>query len=147
MPLATAPRRLVHDLVLARLRTLVGVSVYDGEVSSAPPVIPDNSGRVKPYVVLYAGVGRRSGEVDLCDSTSDAEPTFQTSCVAGYQPDLLNLVERVVALLEPWAPNVADAVCSQPRIVNEPGTARRDDDAGQVPRWYVPLIWRLTVSV
>jgi len=144
--MATAPRRLVHKAVLARLQTLAGVTVYDGEVPSAPPTIDDGSGRVKPYLVLYAGVGSRPGDPDLAECSSDAEPSFQTTCVAGYPADLLNLIERVITLLETWAPAVADTTSTQPRVVNDPGTARRDDSTTP-PRWYVPLVWRLTVSV
>lgn len=144
-PLASAPRLSLHDQTLTLLRTLGGVSVYDGEVGSRPPVIPDRTGRVRPYVVLYAGTGRRSGDDDLADVVSDAEPTFQTTAVAGYPPDLLYLFDRLVPLLERWAPDLASAVCSSPRLVTDPGSVRRDDDTTP-PRFYLPLLWRLTLS-
>lgn len=66
--------------ILALLRTLPGVTVYDGYV---PKAVPEAGGYVLPYVVLWAGVDDEiperdlSGRVDMDGSRWD----FQTTAV------------------------------------------------------------------
>lgn len=54
---------LYRSQVMAALRALPGITVYDGHVPSAVPVDP--KGYPLPYVVLWGGVGNDLGERDL----------------------------------------------------------------------------------
>lgn len=143
----TVPRMALAAAVKARLETLAGVTVYDGEVPSRPPVIPDGTGRVMPYVVIYPSPGRPHDDADLGECNDDLDWTVQVTCAAGHVRDLLDLVDRVHSLLHRWAP-VVDGVnvgrLQWPRGYDA-GPSRRDEDVDP-PRHFLPLLYVLAAT-
>lgn len=145
-------------LVLARLEPLTNTiaepvtGVYGGMIPlpDEPPVKvridghPDPSGRVAPYVWLQASPGRPLGDDDLGESTTDLDWWFQTTCAAGFEADVVHLVDRVRGLLYRWQPT-ADGyefgMCKPPAGY-DPGVVRADTTVKPV-RFYLPLQWRL----
>lgn len=133
----------VADQVLALLKTLTNVNVYDGEVADdegnrvAPP--SDLDGRVHAYAVLYASPGRELALI--LDGTGDTlDATFQVTCVGGDRTRALGCVEAVRSVLTgAW---ILDGTAMLTEVV-DPGALRRDDDVSP-PRFWAPLLF--TVS-
>lgn len=139
--------KFLTDAVLARLTTLVGVTVYRSEVDTSPPVLPD-SGRVGPYVVVYPFPGKpgQYGQ-DLGNTGDDLEYTCQLTCAAGFATDCEALVDRVHHLMYVWAPTIAGIVLGTfvPPPGYDPGPVRADTTITP-PRFSVPLQYRLTAT-
>lgn len=71
--------------ILAALRTIPGITVYDGFV---PTSVPMNGTYIKPYIVLWAGDGDEPDEL-TADGVQDGDSLvmdFQTT-VVGANPD------------------------------------------------------------
>ena len=123
-------RKALADATVARAQALGGLTVFKGEVVDPPLIqtggVPDPSGRIAPYVVLYFGAG---------------------SPDAGYEDDCLNAIDRVHAQFFRWAPTVAGLIVGRlrPPLGFDPGTVRRDDDVNP-PRFYLPLLFTLTAT-
>jgi len=153
--MTTISRLTLSDAVVARLGTLPGVTVYKGEVPDAPPVIeaggfPDAAGRVAPYVVIYGSAGTpNTSQADLGDAADDLDWGVQVTVAAGYEDDCLHTVDRVHTALYRWAPTglgagiVAGGL--RPPVGFDPGPARIDNDV-QPPRFWLPLLYRTTVT-
>lgn len=145
-------RRVVLSAVEARLKLLSGLTVYKGEVVNPPLIqtggVPDSSGRVAPYAVIYGGGGRPNVEPDLADVADDLAIGMQITVAAGYEEDAAYTVDRVHAQIYRWAPDLGAGVVVgkfRPPIGFEPGTIRRDDDYTP-PRFYLPLLYQLTAT-
>lgn len=68
------------NAILAALRTIPGITVYDGFV---PASVPTDGAYIKPYIVLWAGTGDDPGELTAC-GTWDGDTLildFQTTAV------------------------------------------------------------------
>jgi hypothetical protein len=66
--------------ILAALRTIPGITVYDGFV---PASVPTVGAYIRPYIVLWAGTGNDPGELTAC-GTWDGDTLildFQTTAV------------------------------------------------------------------
>lgn len=137
----TISRRVLANTVEARVKTLTGVTVYRGEITSTPPTISADNLRVKPYVILHSASGRPGPEEDLCGDDADLVWSFQLKCVAGYSTDCDGLVDRVAALFERWWIPIDSALTSSRcRQLNDLGIANRDDDVSP-PRFWFPLVY------
>lgn len=148
-------RRLATDAVLARLQTLTGVTVYDAEVPTDPPLITHADGtvdaaqRVAPYVVLFPLPGAPSADGDLADTDLDLVITWQIDAAAGYRRDLEHLIDRVDALLRRWAPAVDGCTVSGLRhpIGFAAGAIRPATAATpQPPRFWLPLQYQTHIT-
>lgn len=161
VPDNTISVELLTGLVLARLAPLFdeagepATMVYGGgdpalQLPDEPPVkkradgTPDPSGRVAPYVWLQPSPGRAIGDDDLGDSVVDVDWWFQTTCVGGYEADVLHLVDRVRGLLYRWQPaaeGFSFGLC-RPPAGYDPGVVRPDTNVKPV-RYFLPLQWRI----
>lgn len=146
-------RKVLGDLVDARLKLLSGLTVYRGEIPDRPPVLmngatPDPSGRVARHVVWFAGAGSPAVEADVADTNVELDWTFTTICVAGYLDDCLHLVDIVHNQLYRWTPVLAGHAFGRvkPPPGFDPGSVRRIDRAGVPPRFELPLLWRLPLT-
>ena len=90
--------------VLAALRAIPGITVYDGAV---PKSVPETGGYIDPYVVLWAGVddepdelpadGRQDGDSAIWDfqtTTVGADAGICRNVTAAVSGALLNLPVR-----------------------------------------------------
>jgi hypothetical protein len=135
------PRLLAGAVVTA----LTGLTVYDGEVDPAPPVMSDGSNRVRPYAVVYGSSGTPHPEDFNPGLLADLDWTVQVTVAGGYQPDTLQAVHAVRLLLQGVQLVVAGVACGPLTQVNDPGPIRRDDDEVP-PRFYMPLQYQLLAA-
>ena len=80
--------------VLAALRAIPGITVYDGLV---PNSVPETDGYIDPYVVLWAGTGDEPDE-QPADGVQDGDSIvwdFQTTAV-GADPSICRAVDNAV---------------------------------------------------
>lgn len=152
--MTTISRKVLGDLLDARLKTLTGVTVYRGEVPGKPPVIqtngtPDPSGRTAPYVVFFSSPGTPGvdDEIDVADLHEDLLWSVQLICSAGYEADLDYLVDRVWGVLYRWSPEVDGLECGpmKPPPGYDPGPARRNDNVTP-PRHWTPMQFQLPIT-
>lgn len=129
--------------VLAALRTLPGVTVYDGFVPDKVPV--DRAGYILPYVVLFAGVGDEiperdlSGRVDMGGLRWD----FQTSSVAA-SADIAALVAADVRRKLTNLPLGSFHVLPDPDGMRQSAPIR--DTTITPARFMLPAPWRLDTT-
>lgn len=125
----------LHAALVARLRTIRTVTVYDTDVPTAPPA--DAQGRVYPYVVAWPA----AGDPYLAERTVTVESGRQwieTVTVAAGNPawvlPAVGLLRKALQMFE-LAPGVhAD---------EEPTGQSVDKDPDVTPtRWYLPTQWR-----
>lgn len=148
--------KVLGDQLEQHLRTMPGpppVTVYRGEVAGTPPVmvtdgVPDPSGRVAPYVVLFDGTGARDHEPAL-DPTCAEELrwTPQITVAAGFTEDCTQTLDRVLAWIRPWRPvidEVASGMLTFPPGY-DPGPARPDRSVTPI-RFFVPVLLRLDLT-
>ncbi|MDJ0321830.1 hypothetical protein [Pseudarthrobacter sp. PS3-L1] len=130
------------SLLLARLRTDTGRTVYDGYV---PEKVPQNGVYIKPYTILWAGLGEAPNELtsDGVESQSTLIWDFQTTAVGPDANSCLQLAAADKALLTNHRagrgiirPN-PDGYNQQTPIL----------DASITPaRFMLPLQWRLITN-
>lgn len=125
----------------ARLRTIANVSRYVGDVPTTPPTITVTDLRVKPYWVLYTGVGRPV-DARFVGPTVGNSWGFQVTAAAGRMSDLNQLIDAIVAKLDRWNPFPDE--CRPCRMDQDfiPGPALRDDDFKPV-RFWTPLPFKI----
>jgi hypothetical protein len=128
--------------VLTRLGEVSGLTVYDGEVPNTPPVSAED-GRVRPYAVVYPGAGAPV-RGSLSGATSEVPWAFQVTAVGGDRSRCLWAVKKVDGVLLDVRLTVTD--WSTSRITRDPGPDIRADNDVQPPRFYVPLLYRLTTA-
>lgn len=123
------------------------VWVYRGEVPSDHQLLPDESGRIAPYVVLFDGVGSPDIEPDLGGQNVDLRWSCQMIVGAGFQVDCSATVDRIYDLAFRWSPAVPGLAAGRmaPPPGYDPGPLRRNDSVSP-PRWWTPLQWRLDVT-
>lgn len=129
------------------------VAIYNGEIPNPPPLLqtagglPDPSGRVAPYVVLFGGIGSPIVEPDVADTVDELDWPVHLLCVAGYLDDCLDLVDRVHSWLFRWTPVHEGVVLGRlvPPPGYEPGPPRRVDTVQPI-RSEAPLQYRLTAT-
>lgn len=91
----------IADTIIAALKTIPGITVYDGYV---PSTVPTSGGFILPYIVLWAGAGDGTGELASCgvwdgdtliydfqDTVVAANPSVCRSVVKAADAKLLNL--------------------------------------------------------
>lgn len=130
---ATFSRVDLDELILARLETITGVKVYDGELDETPAALSNADPRVRPYIVYWPDTGHPGfdrGATELGDGLRDLVYTPQFTCVAGYRPACTNLIDRLHAAVHGWIPPVPDGWSAGPMRVPLGYTARilREDD-------------------
>lgn len=151
----TIRRKVLGDMLEGHLRTglvagpgVPAVSVYRGEVPKGePPLLPDDSGRIGPYVVLFDGVGTPDIEPDLAGQNVDLRWSSQMIVGAGWQADCSATVDRICDLVYRWSPSIPGLAAgrTEPPPGYDPGPLRRNDSVSP-PRWWTPLQWRLDVT-
>jgi hypothetical protein len=124
----------LHDVIWARLQTVVGVDVYDSEMPATPPGDPD--GRVRAYAVLHTSPG------NLMASALDGGQrcllgSVQVTCVGGDPSRALGCVDAVRAAL-PGSVTV-DGLARVIRAKEEDTGPLRIDPDVSPPRYYAPL--------
>lgn len=159
-------RRTLALAVATRLVDVTNATGYLGQIGARnglpglentpadPPTKGGTDQRVKPYFVLFPGVGSPSTEVDLGDSFIDLDVPFQITAAAGDTEDLLALVDRIHDCLYRWAPGVLTDEGVTPVVIGGPLRT----PPGYVPpvltdtnvtphRLYTPLQYVLTAHI
>lgn len=144
-------RKALGDLLLARLKTIVGdptITVYRGEVPKPGdiPRTPD-SDRVAPYVVLFDAGGPTDLEPGLCGQNEDMAWRPQLTIAAGFSPDCAQTVDRVCEQIYRWSPVISGLACGPlvPLPGFDPGSIRRDDTVSP-PRFFLATQWQLIAT-
>lgn len=155
-------RRQLAAAVGARLVGITNATGYFGRIGALnglpgvddtpadPPTKDDDTGRVRPYFILFPGVGRPGNEQTLDDTLVDVDWPLQVTAAAGDTDDLLALVDRIDARLHRWSPGAlttadGDIVLTGSLRVPEgyvpPVLTDRTVTPGRV---YTPLQYQLT---
>lgn len=136
-----------REQVLDALRTLPGITVYDGYVPERAP--EDEAGYILPYVVFFAGEGGEVGggtpERDLSNQVDldGLEWDFQTTAV-GASPGVCTQVARAVTLRVANLPLGTSHVVPNPDGFTVPAPVR---DSSETPaRFMLPRQWRLATT-
>lgn len=124
----------LHAVVLAVLRGIPHMAVYDGDVPDAPPADP--GGLVWPYLVLWPGAGWVDPTASTLDGTANGALAWEARITAaGGTPtralQAAHAARQVVAGLIP-APGAAP-------LTEQPGPGVLRDDDVTPARWYAPL--------
>ena len=128
--------------VLAALRAVPGITVYDGAV---PTSVPETGGYVDPYVVLWAGNGDEPDEL-TADGVQDGDSLvwdFQTTAV-GADASICRQVDAAV--------NVAlrNLRVRTGRVRRNPTGFNQDiprlDTETSPARYWLPRQWRLITN-
>lgn len=125
--------------VLALLNAVPGLTVYDGEVPTTPPV--DSDGRVHPYAVLYAGTATNTRSTLNGASTVFQWP-FQVTVVGGDRQRCSWAAGKVTGALVDQRITVTGFTTGL--IGHDPGPDLRRDDVEMPPRHYQPLLFSVT---
>lgn len=137
---------LATRLEQVNTQTPNSLTVYGGgEVPDAPPLAEHC--RVAPYAVVYGGAGRPDVNPSLEPTPADHLWSAQVTFVAGFEHELLALLDDALPLLQLWSPTVEGLDCGhlRPPAGYDAGNARRDDRA-RPPRFYIPTLWQLHVT-
>lgn len=143
--MVTPNPRLLNQAVVDRLIGWLpaNVTVYNGEVPDRPPTI-GTTGRVKPYVVCYGGIGMAHHGRRQIPRPWVLGWTIQVTCVGGYLPDAQHVAMTVRDLLTGWAPEVPDAVPARlVEVFSAPVIRDPDTDP---PRFFTTPQWRLATA-
>lgn len=131
-----------HDAILAAV-TVPNLKLYDGEIPQGDPPPLDTDNRVKPYAVLYLATGL-AVRTSLSGSSDDyIDLSFQMTCVGGDQWRCLWAVDTVLTALLDRRLAVPGQTPTRIRQDGSAGPVRRDDQVSP-PRFYVPLLLRVT---
>jgi hypothetical protein len=129
------------DLVWALLTGIPAVNHFDGEVAPEPPVDADD--RVHAYTVYYPSPGRSWPR--MLDAAPDSLAwSFQVTCAGGDRTRTLWCVGKVRAQLTGARLTLPDGTSVLITEATDPGPIRRDDDV-KPPRFYVPLLFNVTI--
>lgn len=129
-----------------RLTTgLPTVHGYLGEAGDVPRI--DSVGHVQRYWVLHPTPGTPVTDQDLAGISVDIDWTFQLTLAAGFNRDVIGLLDDLKPLFHRWAPTVAGYVCSwlEPPLGFDPGPPRLDRDVKPY-RPFLPLQYRTTIT-
>lgn len=124
----------LHDVIWARLQTVIDVDVYDAEMPATPPL--DTDGRVAAYAVLFTSPGNLSASA-LDGGQRCLYGSVQVTCVGGDPSRALGCVDAVRAALPGYV--TVDGLARVIRAKEEdPGPLRTDPNVWP-PRHYAPL--------
>lgn len=160
MPAVVALRDLLA-VVTDRAKGITNATGYVGQISAMaglpgvdtpadPPLKTDGTRRVRPYFVIFPGIGGPGDEDRLDDAVHDLAWPLQINAVAGDVNDLLALVDRVTDRFHRWSPGVLAGphgpVVVGPFRVPDGYVPQQltDEIDGQPDRLYVPLQYRAT---
>lgn len=156
----TISRRLLGNAIANRLTAVTNATGYYGQISALnglpgvedtpadPPPKSADDPRVRPYFVVFPGIGRPGDEDSAAGHTDtfvDLDWPVGITAAGGDVDDVLALVDRIDALLYRWTPASVDGVLCGP-LRYPPG---RDvplliDHAFKPVRHYAPLQYQLT---
>ncbi|WP_435744906.1 hypothetical protein [Nocardioides sp. SYSU DS0663] len=153
--------RLLTLAVAERAKTITHATGYVGQVGAMhglpdvdtpaePPAKSPTDARVRPYFVLFPGVGTPGDEQDLADTYVDLDWPIQITAAGGDTYDVLALVDRIRGAFRRWSPGSLgvgdDRFQTGPLQVPDgydPGPLLVD--RGVTPhRLYTPLLFHLT---
>ena len=128
--------------VLAALRTVPGITVYDGSV---PTRVPESGGYIDPYVVLWAGTGDEPDELpaDGRQAGDSIVWDFQTTAVAAG-PNICRDVTAAVAAALTNLPVRTGRVRRNPDGFNQQSPIL--DTQTSPARHMLPRQWRLITN-
>jgi hypothetical protein len=89
--------RPIADAVLALLRAVPNLNVFDAELPTDPPLDPD--GRVHPYAVFFPGGGNAFGDRINQDLATDMSWSCRVLFVGGDRTRALWALDKVRAAL------------------------------------------------
>lgn len=153
--------RLLTLAVAERAKTITNATGYVGQISALtglpgvttpadPPRKSADDQRVRPYFVLFPGVGTPADDEDLANTFVDLDWPLQITAAGGDPYDVLALVDRIRATLWRWSPGPIgtgpDLFLAGPLQVPEgydPGPLLLDR-AVSPHRLYTPLRFQLT---
>jgi hypothetical protein len=130
------------DPVLAALRALPGITVYDGYV---PVKVPETGGYIDPYLVLWAGVDDEPDELPA-DGRQDGDSIiwdFQTTAV-GAEPGICRDVAAAMIAALTNLPVRTGRVRRNPDGFNQ--QAPTLDTQTSPARFMLPRQWRLITN-
>jgi hypothetical protein len=135
------PSALVST-TLAALRTIPGITVYDGSV---PTSVPQAGAYINPYIVLWAGNGDEPDEL-TADGIQDGDSIvfdFQTT-VVGANPDICRAVTKAAKA------KLTNLQAGTGRIRRNPEGFNQQspilDTQTSPARFMLPLQWRLITN-
>lgn len=120
------PLRPVAAAVAARLAGVTNATGWVGQFGArhglpgitdtpdAPPVKSEEDPRVRPYFVLYPGIGVPVEEANAADTFDDVDIPIAITAAAGDIDDLLALAGRIEDQLYRWAPTGFDGFVVAP---------------------------------
>lgn len=92
----------VHQAVIARLREIPNVTVFDGDVPTKPPA--DSNGHVLPYLVVWGTGTDRAGAVLTGAAPDVLVPTVTVTAAGGTVARCLQAGELAHQKLSGWRP-------------------------------------------
>lgn len=130
------------NTITTKLRTLPGVSTFDGQV---PSKVPEAGGYILPYVVLWAGIGDNPDE--LPSNGMHSQDTlvwdFQTTTVAASADTCRRVANDVKKLL-------TNLPAGTSRVRPSPDGFQQQQpipDNSIIPvRYMLPIQWRLITN-
>jgi hypothetical protein len=152
-------RRLLGLAIATRLTSVTNATGYLGQIGAKnglpgvedtpadPPTKTATDLRVKPYFILFPGLGRRPGEIDLAESINDLDQLVRVTAAGGDVQDVLALVDRIDALLFRWSPTVTGVRCGPLRLPPGYDPPLLTDESVPPTRHYVPLQYRFTAFI
>lgn len=124
----------LHGAVLAALRTVPNLEVHDGAVPAQPAA--DASGRVWPYLVVWAGAGWADPAARAVDHTTGGALayTVRVTAAGGTPARALHAAHAARGVLD----GLVLTTGASP-LTEQPGPALTRDDDTVPARWYAPL--------
>ena len=132
-----------REAILATLRTLPGITVYDGYVPEKVPM--DSAGYILPYIVFHGGVGDEIPERDLSGQADlgGLSWEFQTTSVAAG-PNIAALVANDARRALTNLPLGTYHVLPDPNGMRQQSPIR--DTTITPARFFLPAPWRLDTT-
>lgn len=126
----------LHAAVLAALRGISSIQVYDGDVPPSPPAAA--SGRVYPYAIVWPGAGTPDPEPNVAAEQRGELAWEERVTVASGSVDW---TVKTISLVRARLHNVE--ILPGVRLREEPlGTPVTKDPDADPHRWFVPLAFR-----
>ncbi len=129
----------VHSATITALDAIPHVTVYDGDVPDKPPA--DSAGRVLPYLVVWASLGRHLSDSEnlAATATTALSADLTVTCAGGTPARVLQIAHLARSALL----GVALTGCGPASELTTPRPVQIDRDVTP-PRFYTVLMFRLT---
>lgn len=153
--MATPSRRLLYGTIAARLATVpkalgyygqMGRPLLDGAAPSDPPAKSEDDPRVVPYYILEPGAGGDGPDTPVCGQGEDVTLDWRVRAAGGDIDDVLDMIDRLDAVLLGWVPTLSGVVCGPVRRYPGVRPPLLTDDTVRPPRLFMPLQYTVTAT-